>query len=81
MQSEHLLEHVPKVLRDNSEHLFGVFDLESFPEEIFKLIAGVFEFLVEFAPRQIVFVQQVHHNVHDALNVISSGLVVAPARV
>ena len=50
MQSEHLLEHVPKVLRDNSEHLFGVFDLESFPEEIFKLIAGVFEFLVEFAP-------------------------------
>jgi hypothetical protein len=57
LESENFLEHFSKVFRNDSENLFGVFDFQSLPEEIFEFITGVLELLVEITPRQIVFVE------------------------
>lgn len=50
LKSENLLEHFPKIFRNNSEYFLSIFNFETFPEEIFELITSILELFVEIAP-------------------------------
>lgn len=67
-QGKYPLEHVSEVPRDQSEHLLGVFQLEAFPEKILELV--LLELRVEVTPWQVIFVEEIHHYVHQTLNVV-----------
>lgn len=81
MQCENFLEHISQVFGYDPEYLFGILDLKSFSQEVFEFIIGVFKLLVEVAPGQVVLIEEIHHDVHGALDVVSPRLVVAAAGV
>ena len=56
LERENLLEHVSKIFGNNPKNFLGVFDFQSFSQEILEFIACIFELLVEVTPGQKVLV-------------------------
>ena len=81
LQREDLLEYLPQVLRNHFKDLLGVLYRQPLPQEVLELIVLVLEFFVEIAPGQVILVEQVHHDVQAALDVVAARLVVASAGV
>jgi hypothetical protein len=81
LQGKDFFEHFSQILRDYSEHFFRILYLQALSQEILELVASILELLMKITPWETIFIEQVDHDVHHTLYVISSRLVVAPARV
>lgn len=79
LQCEHFLEHVSEFFGDHFEHLLGVLDGEALPEEVLEFVVGIFELVVDVAPGEVVFVEEIDHDVEATLNIISPRFIVTSA--
>lgn len=81
LQGQNFLKNVSEGPWYKLENFLGVFEIKSFPEEILELVTGILKLFVEVSPWQITLVQEINHNVHQRLDIVSSALVVSPATV
>ena len=81
LECEHFLENSSDAIRNHLVDFLRVLDLQPLQQEVFELVVHVLELLVEVVPRQLVLVEQVNHNVHATLDVVSPRLVVSATTV